>query len=299
MPTKKKTKRKVSRNGLAAEVVLITPQLAQELMEVIGHGSNMRKLQPVLVHRYARAMSEGRWALTGDSIKLAADDDSVVDGQHRLAAVMQSGQSVPMLVVRGVDPSDMIYCNVGQTKKLAQVLSKRGVQYAGMVASISKILLHYQRMGTFGALYTPDARLCVPDAAETQLFYEKHRAAITRSAQAVAPLHRFLPQAFPGALHYTVARGNRELADTWAEGIATGADLSKLDPRYRLRERGFTQRASKQGWHQKFLAALAIKCWNQWYTGTPCRALIWRDSTEEFPEPLIPQKTDGIPVIKE
>jgi hypothetical protein len=296
--TKKKTttKRAISNLALTSEVVQVTPELAELLLSNTGEDANLRKLSPTLVQRYARAMRQGNWELTGDSIKLEAGTDALVDGQHRLAAVIESGVTVPMLVVSGVDAAAMIYCNVGRPKKFSQVLSKRGVKYAGLCASICRMVVHRNAVGSFAALYLPDGRIYTPSPAEQQLFYDKHKGAVNDSAEAASRLAKVLPQAVPATIHYFAKSRNRAIADDWLAGLAEGTDLGNLDPRYRLRERGFRQRAQHQGWPQRAYAALVIKCWNLYLTETPCKQLMWRgDHGEDFPEPIWPGRDDDIP----
>ena len=76
-------------------VKLITPELAARLLE--GNKNN-RHLRESVVDAYAQDMLNGHWLLNNQGIGLG-EDGSVIDGQHRLAAVVKSGCSVRMLVV--------------------------------------------------------------------------------------------------------------------------------------------------------------------------------------------------------
>jgi len=80
------------------KVRTITPEVAREML---ARGSNPRKLRPVVVERYARDMEAGRWTDSAAPIQLSPDG-VVVDGQHRLSAVIKSGCSIDFVIAHGV-----------------------------------------------------------------------------------------------------------------------------------------------------------------------------------------------------
>ncbi len=95
---------------LDVQSVLVGPDLAREWMGANHGNRNMRK---TAIAQYARDMIEGDWMTTGDSIKFDWDG-RLIDGQHRLEAIIASGCSVQFVVVRGLEPrvQDVIDSNV-------------------------------------------------------------------------------------------------------------------------------------------------------------------------------------------
>lgn len=75
----------------------ITPEIAQLML---GKTLNNRNLNEKVISIFARDMQEGRWALTGDPIKLDRDGN-LIDGRHRLRAIVVSGVRVTLPVTRG------------------------------------------------------------------------------------------------------------------------------------------------------------------------------------------------------
>jgi hypothetical protein len=84
----------------AGQVYSVSPDLAAKWLE---HNTRNRKLRQSVVNKYAADMREGRWLLTGDAIAFDKNG-AVVNGQHRLWAVLESGITVPMLVTFNLDP---------------------------------------------------------------------------------------------------------------------------------------------------------------------------------------------------
>lgn len=75
----------------------ITPETAARYLE-----SNLgnRKMRAHKIKQFASDMKNGRWMLTHQGIAFF-DDGGLMDGQHRLAAVVESGVPVRMVVMRG------------------------------------------------------------------------------------------------------------------------------------------------------------------------------------------------------
>lgn len=81
----------------------IAPATASDYLRRNFEGN--RKRSVTRTKRYARVVGRGHWRVTHESI--AFDEEGwLIDGQHRLAAIIESGVGVWLLVVRGV-PRDV------------------------------------------------------------------------------------------------------------------------------------------------------------------------------------------------
>lgn len=85
-------------------VETITPTIADRYLQ---HNTQNRHARKNLVNKYARDMQNGSWVLTHQGIAFAKDG-TLLDGQHRLLAVVQSGTTVQMTVARGVDTKNQL-----------------------------------------------------------------------------------------------------------------------------------------------------------------------------------------------
>lgn len=81
-----------------AVVIDVTPELARVWLRANTRNRNTRERA---VTEYARDMVAGHWNLNGEAIKFAYDG-SLLDGQHRLRAVIEADATVQMLVVVGL-----------------------------------------------------------------------------------------------------------------------------------------------------------------------------------------------------
>ena len=86
--------------GLSVEVEEITPNQAAKYLE---HNAMHRKIQQKKVDEYAKKLKNEKWELNGKAL-IFDSNGRLLNGQHRLAAVVKSGVELVTLVVRGVDP---------------------------------------------------------------------------------------------------------------------------------------------------------------------------------------------------
>lgn len=107
------------------QIVNISPEIAEQYLKT---NANNRKLNDKRVRQYAEDMSNGKWQLNGESIKFNKSG-MLIDGQHRLSAIIKSGTSVQMLVTWGIDDS-VTTLDRGQGRTTAQCFAFGGVDSA-------------------------------------------------------------------------------------------------------------------------------------------------------------------------
>src|SRR4051812_40390469 len=77
----------------------ITPKIAEKYLNMnVGN----RALRSGVVEKYASDMRSGNWSRNPQPM-IFYDDGTIADGQNRLWAVIESGEAIWFLVVRGVD----------------------------------------------------------------------------------------------------------------------------------------------------------------------------------------------------
>jgi hypothetical protein len=93
----------------------VTPQMAMAWLEKNTHNRPVSQGQ---VDRYARDMAMGRWRITHQGIAIS-DVGTVIDGQHRLWAVIESQRTVIMQVTTGLplDTQEAIDGGLGRSAR--------------------------------------------------------------------------------------------------------------------------------------------------------------------------------------
>jgi hypothetical protein len=86
--------------GVSVDWEIITPAVAAEYLD---QNTDNRHLRSRAVDMYTRNMLAGEWKVTGETIKFDRNG-RLIDGQHRLAAIIRAEKQQPCLVVRGLEP---------------------------------------------------------------------------------------------------------------------------------------------------------------------------------------------------
>ena len=106
------------KHGLRFRVVEMTPKLAQKYLSQNQSNRNLRRRK---VAEYKRQMEKGYWHLTPQGIALSADG-KLLNGQHRLQAVVEYGKPVQMVVTTGVTHGAQQYMDSAIPRRVADNL---------------------------------------------------------------------------------------------------------------------------------------------------------------------------------
>jgi hypothetical protein len=96
--SKEDVEMELSTLGWTSHIEIITPTIARALLAT---NNGNRKLRPMLVSRYASMMRDDNWLLTPEPI-VVAKTGRLLNGQHRLSAIIEADMWLNMFVVRGV-----------------------------------------------------------------------------------------------------------------------------------------------------------------------------------------------------
>jgi hypothetical protein len=120
-----------------------------------------RRLNDAHVRRLTDIMLAGDWWMNGETIIFGADG-TLLNGQHRLHAIIKSGVTVDCLVVRGIDEHAFRTLDGGRTRTTGEVLALDGERNANCVASAVQALLSFVDSGGLVTGTTCNARKATP-----------------------------------------------------------------------------------------------------------------------------------------
>lgn len=240
-----------------AAVETVTPELARQWLG--EHNTRNRQLRAKTVARYAEDIVNGRWELTGEAIKFATNG-TLLDGQHRLAAIAHAEIAVPLLVVRGIANEAQNVMDTGAKRSTADALSLNGIAHAARVAALARFIIAMEdnnpyNMGTISSAAVFEYLHKNPDLPEM--------------IASVGDLHRRLGVA-PRVGDYSYWRLSGidpEAAGQFFEAWASGANLPFGSPvlalirRLRNQPGGHTMRLTLDTLHVIFRA------WNAYRDG--------------------------------
>lgn len=102
-----------------SEVMPITPVMAASLLD--NNNTGNRNLNKSAVEKYAKVMRSGNWALTPQGLIIDGNSGRVVDGQHRLAAIRQTGITIDMYVTYVDNPETFKYLDQGRNRDFSDI----------------------------------------------------------------------------------------------------------------------------------------------------------------------------------
>jgi len=124
---------------MKTSIETITPEIAKG---ILANNNLNRNINATIVGHYADAISRGQWELNGESIKIA-HDGRLLDGQHRLMAIIKSGVPIKTLVIRGLSTEVFDTLDQGRARTGGDLLTSMGVPQAN---SVSSIILVYRSL---------------------------------------------------------------------------------------------------------------------------------------------------------
>jgi hypothetical protein len=217
-------------SDVEVNIEMITPDLAREYLEM--NFSNNRSLTKTTVARYTALMKGGMWKLSTDAIGFDVEG-SMVNGQHRLTAVIASDTDQPFVVLRGLPVENATVFDMGKRRMMHERLTVAGHQLSAHACAIIR-----NAMGDYNSLQTGTMKYSEQQSdVIVWEHYCKHRWAVdtlagyskqTSSLVLAAALKMFVHLANPHRIH----RGPRlrveaeltpmQLAEKFAEISAHG-----------------------------------------------------------------------------
>jgi hypothetical protein len=248
----------IRRPPATSQIIQFSPKLAAHVLSQRGNQKN-RPRKHAKIRQYADDLSNGRWSLTGDTIKFGADG-ILRDGQNRLAACLRSGRPLTTHVVFGIDPGLFSRMDIGKNRSGADVFSIAGIPHANYAASTIRwlLILDSDNPSDRGAQFTNDELL----AAYQQRFNHDQIEHSIKNALEVRRSTRH-PVGPLAALHYLFSLRNQQKADSFYEEWATGrAKKARAPSRYLQRTLVEIARARNNRIHETVRNALIIIAWN-------------------------------------
>lgn len=119
---------------MKSTAVLVTPEMARQWLEC---NKPNRPLRPSWVSILTGMINRGEWRLTHQGIALD-DNGNLLDGQHRLSAIIAAGQPVQMMVTTGLDPSVFGVLDRGRARSLRDI-TRDGHIHIAVISNIWRL----------------------------------------------------------------------------------------------------------------------------------------------------------------
>jgi hypothetical protein len=273
------------------EVVDVTPQTATKWLE---HNRNNRNIRDQHVELLARDMREGHWKFNGDTVRFD-EHGNLADGQHRLWAILHSGTTQQMLVVRGITEDAFDTIDSGALRTSGDALKRRGFHLGPHVAACVRILKWYHA----GRIeWNVHRRMTHTEIVEYAMDNEGIQMAVDRVKY--SPQFKKLSAGAPlAAITFLAYKNDPDLAEQFLIGVEGGEGLSEGDARRTYREWMLHKHQQSIRYQMPIEFSITARAFNAYAADKPVKLLRF-DEKMDIPAIITPGPVqNGIGMVRE
>lgn len=254
---------------MTSEVQKITPEKANELL---SRNDSNRTINWGRVNLYADILRGGGWKVNGESIKISANN-RLLDGQHRLKAIVQSGIPMTTLVIKGVSEDVFDTIDTGKIRSGGDTLKVAGVENSTNISSgiiLYKSLTHPRGIG-----HKIDNQSILTEYLSNPSLYQGLQ---TRGAKFYKKVHRtFSPADYIAFFRYFQTKHSVSTIEHFFESVEEQTGIGGM-----LQGRLLDNLVSKKKMQRRERHAIIIKAFNFFLSGKTVKILKF-SIEEKFP----------------
>jgi hypothetical protein len=240
-----------------------------------------RSLRPTHVKAMAEAMKAGTWLSTHQGLAFDVEG-SLIDGQHRLNAQIESGVTLTHQVTFGLPVSAFAVMDRHQRRNTADDLVTSAMvepKFAKVVAGAMRFVNNYDR-GLLPWVNGPDSRV---NAAMAAAILERHPVLVRAADYAYSKSHRrIMPLTILAAFGCLFIEANRKLAYDFLDQLTVGDGLRVGDPAWTLRDMLLRSNDLRSKDQQSIMVGMA-RAWNAFVEGRRLQKIDTTARGEGFP----------------
>lgn len=223
------------------DATLITREFATSLL---NRNSKNRKVKTQNLSLIIDELKRGLFKFNGESI-IVGDDGELLDGQHRLLAVEETGIPFKSIVVYDVPNSTFGTIDTGMARTTSDVLSVNDIESYAFKAKLSKMLmLHGSNKNINGR--DKSYKITNIEVLEFAIRNDEELSDICSKAQRLYTKSRLLTTSDIGFFWHVFSLENRQLAELFFEELFGGLFSSNTNPCFHLRNKLIESKVNPQ-----------------------------------------------------
>lgn len=263
---------------LKTNVENITPDQAKEYLKC---NNINRPVVRTAVDKYANLMERGEWKLNGEALCFT-EGGALVNGQHRLLAIIKSGKTIPMLVVRGCEDGSFLTYDQGRSRTAADIFALSDIPNASQMSSciqkLVKLKSGHSIVKAIGKQSNNNNKATRKELLNLYYQYEeswKHWFKETRKWCYQTKLLK-VPEVVAYCMYLEFEKGHScfNIRDFF-DGLFTG--ITDKSPILILRNKLISDLISKKTMTPQYKQQLIIKAWNAYVRSKEMKALNWSE----------------------
>jgi hypothetical protein len=210
------------------ETTMIKPEMALRLLKL---NTGNRAVQIRHVDFLANEIKNNRFKQTGETIKISKTN-KLVDGQHRLMAIVKANRGVILTICSGVEDDTFNVIDTGRVRSSADVLFTHGLKNANNLASAVRysLMLKNNQTNTKGVRYSNQEILDY--SCELSGLSDIVNYCCTNRKK-----FSFMPPSAIAALYFSFEKTNAIKCESFFDSFYSGLNIDATNPVYLLRDR--------------------------------------------------------------
>lgn len=258
-----------------SRVIHISPNLAEQWLT--DRNKRNRKYSMHNLRKIIAAVRNGEWMLNGETIKFD-EDGNLLDGQHRLRAIVETGVTLEIACLFDIDPMSFPTIDNGKSRSGFDIITAAGIegaknQTAGVLARVHAHLL--------GRHAVSDSLNVEMRASNTKILELHGRfPEVDRSVEVGLRASKVIGVPTEASfVHFVASKIDEFKCNELFEQIISGENLQKGMPAYAIREK---MAIGRKKMSDKDKLAFLIKTWNAFFRRDKLVMLRF-GATEQFP----------------
>jgi hypothetical protein len=273
------------------EIMKVTPEIAGAWLK--SNGKN-RALSQRHVKNLAESIQKGLWVTNGETICFD-DEGRLLDGQHRLHAVVLADKPIEVAVARGVsDPKAFqSYDSVQKVRGAHQIAQMKGVTNSNVVTAAARVVVFWEQSETIDDFYAHMAgrHLSIsPQELSDKAVDIEHEYNIVRDLVGTHMLKLSGMGSFLAGVIIILMRIDPYITNVFFEKVRTGIISVEGDPALAYREKLMGEKIIANDRRSRIkLVGMTIKAWNFARSGKKVSLLRFKydgESGEKLPNPI-------------
>lgn len=246
--------------NIRTETIIVDVDVARKFL--LKNAKN-RPINQLRIKRYADQMENGNWKMNGEPI-IVGSDGRLLDGQHRLYAIMYRGLQIPLLFCFNVNPSTFDTIDIGDARNCADVLvMEEGLKLhtARALSVCVKMDIMMRHTGSVVNNSKLQSKM-TPPAVSSAIKKDK------RYLESVQFIEQFGKQDIPmpvsamSFLKYRFSIINEDFTDEWLPALLTGIGITREnDKRQWIRRLLWREKSRTQKRELKYKIGFIIRAW--------------------------------------
>lgn len=273
------------------EIVSITPAMARGWLDKSNF--NNRPLNQNRVSKIAHDIKNDKWIFDATPIRFNGGGN-LLDGQHRLNAIIKANMPVKSLVFKGLESISQNTIDTGKSRSVSDVLHFNGYINTTSLSAAARLSIgHREFKGDMKAWDTSKEANTI--SQQDILGEVNKRAMLIKATQAVISLKYIKKMIGAGAPIFCyflfASNSSIHIADAFFQKLENGDDLSANSPILKLRNEIALRdtKGARRGQRQSiYNIAMFIKAWNAWRVDEKIDSVRWNPS-EEYPKVMKPK----------